>query len=783
MKTTRKLILTAALAVLALAIAPADAARNTQLDEEIPARGIFSLRPAPRWEEGLLIGNGKMGGVVIGKPNDDTIHLTHERVVVPEHIGEPPPKMAHILPELRRMIRTGEGNPEKLMWETSREITGSGGMAWTDPFVNAGNIEVELEDGCEAKRYRRSLDYKTGMARVQWGDDDTKYEERAFISRADNVMVFQLNATGKKPLTGRIRLSPGYFKGGDGASIVAADGWLTLRYNYGLTDGGYEIVGRVETDGKSSGNDDAINFIDAKQVRLLLRVVPLENFGKSQIDSTKKELEKIAGSSFAQLAKRNIAKHGELFRRVELDLGGDPDERAMPAEELWAATHAKEATPALLERVFDAGRYEVICSTGDWPPNLQGVWHGGGKSPWQSDFTFNGNVPSAVAHYFNGNMPELMLSLTRYMEERRPHFRANAENLYDCRGLMVPGRLHIDGYAQHYSARYPHQAWVSGAPWMGTFFYDYYRYTGDRDYLKEHVVPWLKETALFFEDYMVENENGKYDIIPGYSPEHGGMAMNTTMDVAGVKITLRNLISACRELGIEKDNIPKWQAMLDKMPDYRINKNGQLAEWIDPRMRDNLGHRHASHFLPLWHGVQPDIAQDPKLLAAARKAVADKGERRCNMKGGTMGFGITQIGLAAASLGDAETVWRTIKNLAAFFYYPTFASAHNGRGNGPAIFNADISGSLPATMIEMLLQSDIASITLLPALPEELPSGTLSGALVRGAITVEKLSWNPEEVTVVLRSPRTQTVTVTSGEQNKKVKLEKGKSMTLAFER
>ena len=44
------------------------------------------------------------------------------------------------------------------------------------------------------------------------------------------------------------------------------------------------------------------------------------------------------------------------------------------------------------------------------------------------------------------------------------------------------------------------------------------------------------------------------------------------MDVAVAKELLRNTIAASRELGRNKDRIPKWEAMLAKMPDYMIDE-------------------------------------------------------------------------------------------------------------------------------------------------------------------------------------------------------------------
>jgi len=124
-----------------------------------------------------------------------------------------------------------------------------------------------------------------------------------------------------------------------------------------------------------------------------------------------------------------------------------------------------------------------------------------------------------------------------------------------------------------------------------------------------------------------------------------------------------------------------------------------------------------------------------------------------------MAFGAAQIGWAAASLGNAETVDKMLENLSTVYYYPTFASSHNAGPKGPEIFNADISGGLPALMIEMLVQSQPGELTLLSALPDRLTSGTLNGALCRGQVAIEEFAWSPERVNASLRSPKDQELT------------------------
>jgi hypothetical protein len=209
-------------------------------------------------------------------------------------------------------------------------------------------------------------------------------------------------------------------------------------------------------------------------------------------------------------------------------------------------------------------------------------------------------------------------------------------------------------------------------------------------------------------------------------------------------------------LGVEKDNVAKWKAILAALPRYMIGENGELKEWCAPALKDNQEHRHCSHFLGLWYGIDPAIANDPALLAGAKKAVLLRSEYRRN-SGGNMGFGEVQIGLAAASLKDAPSTWGCVERLATRYYYPTFASSHNA---GPSVFNADISGGLPAVIVEMLVASQPGKITLLPALPKELPTGRIAGVPCRGQVTVEELKWSPDRVDFTLNTAQDQDVTV-----------------------
>jgi hypothetical protein len=110
----------------------------------------------------------------------------------------------------------------------------------------------------------------------------------------------------------------------------------------------------------------------------------------------------------------------------------------------------------------------------------------------------------------------------------------------------MPSRTSSHGYNICFDEEYMHLFWTSGAAWASHFFYDYYLYTGDNEFLKNRALPFMKEAALFFEDFLYEGPDGRYIFNPSYSPENtpsntdSQACINATMDIALVRELLTN---------------------------------------------------------------------------------------------------------------------------------------------------------------------------------------------------------------------------------------------------
>lgn len=758
----------------------------------VPERGFLSSKPAQAsgdsvtWEHGLITGNGTLGMLAYSHPTRERIIFTHEELFMPMGAPHVPVDQSAFLPEIRRLIAEGKYNDaEQLQFDKS----GQDGFMYPDFFVPAFDLVI-LQEGGETKDYARTVDFATGEAVVKWTNELGTFERRMFASRQDGAGVIQITSDKPGNLNGSLVLEPressdefnkdtdiakkssdsfkehfGDIKSSSTADSLSYSMQCLKAYEGSITAvNGHARV--IVKGGKATAREDGhLSFEGADSVLILVDVALPKEKGSDLFGELAAKLGKVE-ADYDKLLAAHAKIHGELFNRVKLDIGGTAEDHKKSTEELLELSTWQEINPALIEKQFDAGRYNIICSTGKLPPNLQGIWGGTYVPNWASDYTHNGNVPSAIAANLPGNMPELTPAYTSYIESLIPDMQLNAKHLFGCRGIVLPSRSSTNGYNNALAPNFAGGMWVAGAGKAARFFYDYYLFTGDKNFLAKHAVPYLEECALFFEDFLYEDEKGQYIFSPTQSPENwpsgvpkeqkAQASYNATMDVAVAKEVLHNLIAASRELGVNADKIPKWEGMLAKMPPYMLNEEGIIKEWLTPRLGNQDAHRHSSQLYPLYYVLPDEIEADPELLEGFRKSVEFKLAEHWKdpEDRGFMSFGLVQLGQVVSTLGDGELSYLCLRHLVNRFWLNNLASMHNHRH----LFNMDISGGQPALIIQMLVGSDLGEIHLLPALPKEWPKGSIEGVLCRGAIEINQLKWDGKKVEVQMTSKTDQQI-------------------------
>ncbi len=744
---------------------PSYSAESTLYDLKIihPDKGFVSTDAAEKWDQALICGNGSTGALIYGQPVNETITFSHEDLFLPQAYPKKQIPLAQHIDKIQEWVMNNEGEKAgELIMEIGKK-EGYKELIWPDPLSPAAQLLIAMDDGKKVQKSIRSVDFETAEALVAWKTEEGVYHRNTFVSRSDDITVVSMTSPDMAKINCRFRLANVpyeenkewgeelglnklevyLYKQIEKTTVDANVKWLAFttkyRQNWQGALGGMAIVSKVITDGVTSKDDEWLKVSDASEVLVITKMKVCQDFDIKVIDELKEQIDNYK-PNYDTLFKSHAHVHSEIFNRVSLDL--NTKSTKISSEKLIANSSFENTTPELVERLFDAARYAIICSTGKNAPTLQGIWTGTWQPAWSSDYTLNGNIQTAIAFGLSGNFPETTLAYLDTMERFMDDLHNNAKILYGSDGIMVPSRGSVHCIANHFTDEYPMILWTAGAGWTSQYYYDVYQYTQDKKFLEERAIPFMTKTAKFYEDFLTVEKDGKIVYVPSYSPEIGPLdhpttiTANATMDIAIAKQLFRNLITLSKETPIDPELIKMCKTMLKKLPDYEIGEDGALREWIWPGLKNNDTHRHASHLYPLYYENDPEIMASEALKKASLQAIENRLDYRRPKNGAEMAFGIVQLGQPAAHLGATDVAYECLRWLANSYWRSNMMSTHDP----DKIFNVDICGGVPALIIDMLLYSEVDKMTILPALPSDWAEGSIKGIKARGGFTLD-IAW------------------------------------------
>lgn len=638
-------------------------------------------------------------------------------------------------------------------------------------FMDSGEVEVSWQDG--NTRFNRRLF-------VSRADDAVVYEissdREAAVSGEIGLVLHPSDRWSEAPEFKKLEqsvergsalgedASAGMSSAGDSsAKSLAAFSWFSATNDDG-TD--YGAVMAVRADGgEMRVSDGSVQFKAASRVTVWVRVF-VQGERKGDWAKLRGELATMAEqTSYSQLLQKHIELHRPLYRSASLELGAadngndgqfvggmerDGEETRADGpfnEQLLLDAYEGEAPISLVRRMWAYGRYLFISGTDSSadaePFGLYGLWGGDYRLVWSHNMA-NENVQMMYWHAHVGGLGGLTPALFRYYESLMEDFRGNARKLYGCGGIYIPAGTTA-------GIGVPNQIvpvilnWTGAAAWLARHYYERYQFTGDVDFLKDRAIPFMLEAAKFYEDFLVPGDSGEYRIYPSVSPENTPQnfmpadgaqlahpmptAINATMDVALIRELFTNLLEASEHAGTatstEKE---KWKLMLERLPAYTINEDGAAEEWLHPDFEDRYAHRHLSHLYPVFPGNE--------VMRETRLALFEAFERAVRKReiGAQSGWSLTHMAAIYARLGDGDRALDCLDILSRSGLLPNLFTLHNDwRGMGVSMNMPTAPVQLDANMgwvnavQEMLLQVTPEMIKLLPALPERLPRGKLSG--------------------------------------------------------